>query len=163
VPTAVIFDLDDTLIDTSALRAARAARPPEWKAIIKRLDETRLFPGVRELLKGLQARRIPIAIVTTSVSYYADAALRHHGINYHARVAYHDATPKPAPDSILLALKKLNVSARETIGVGDAEKDRLAYQAAGVLAIGAAWSPIFQIGPWGGIAQAPAEVLSFLP
>ena len=43
--------------------------------------------------------------------------------------------PKPAPDMLLLACKKLGVSPAEAVMVGDSENDALAARAAGIRAM----------------------------
>ena len=82
------------------MRALRKAR--DFKGAVAKKHDTELFPGVRELLEGIATRGIAVAVVTTSVSYYASAILKHHAIDYDALIAYHDARPKPAPDGVLL-------------------------------------------------------------
>ncbi|QMU79927.1 HAD family hydrolase [Streptacidiphilus sp. PB12-B1b] len=70
-------------------------------------------------------------------------------------VCYEDATPKPAPDGLLLALDQLGVAPSEAVFVGDLETDVHAARAAGVIAVGAGWG---FAGPEA-LAQAGADVV----
>ena len=47
----VIFDLDMTLVDTSSLKQLRTKR--RWPQVYDRLDETKLFEGVSNLIDNL--------------------------------------------------------------------------------------------------------------
>lgn len=154
----VLFDLDDTLVDTSALRALRSAR--KWKDAVCRLGETAPFPGVPELLAELLARTIPCAVITTSVSYYASHVLKHHNLSPVTVIAWHDATPKPDPAGVRLALSRIGVQPGEAIGVGDADTDLLAYRRAGVVAIGAGWSPAITRCEWDELLRTPQDLLA---
>ncbi len=158
--SVVIWDLDDTLVDTSALRELRAKR--EWREAVRRRSETCLFDGVAALLRTLQKNEIRTAVVTTSVSYYAEAILEHHKITYDALVAYHDAPRKPSPEPVLLALKKLGAEPKHAAGIGESDSDRVAYRAAGTYSIGASWSPVFVVGAWDAEAVHPSVVIQLL-
>ena len=154
----VVFDLDDTLVDTSPLRWLRDSG--QWRPAVGRLNETRLFDGVDELIHKLRKRDILWAIVTTSVSYYADKLIDHFDLRGATLVAFHDATPKPSPEPIALALKRMSLKPDETIGIGDSENDLLAYRAAGLRAVGAGWSPVFYQGDWDDVVQAPQDIMT---
>ncbi|MBB4635623.1 HAD family hydrolase [Longimicrobium terrae] len=157
---AVIFDLDDTLVDTQELTGFRNRR--EWKAAVKALDRTELFPGIQELVGALATRGIPWAVVTTSVSFYAAAVLRHHGLGSPPLVAYHDSSPKPHPSCIIKATQHLKLDPAQIVGLGDHMNDHAAYSAAGVLSIGAGWSPVLQNAAWDSVISTPMELLEYL-
>jgi HAD superfamily hydrolase (TIGR01549 family) len=140
-----------------ALRQARS-----WKAAIRAVGQTRVFDGIPQLLSSLTKRGIRVAVVTTSVSAYADAVLRHHHIHKDVLVAYHDGPRKPLPDGVLSALTQLQVAVTDAIGIGDHENDCTAYRAAGIQAVGAGWSPAFQTSQWTIIAKAPDEIEGLL-
>ena len=156
---AYLFDLDGTLIDTSALAAARQAR--RWKECVSRLGETTLYPGMMAMLTTIRERGAKIGIVTTSVSYYAESALRHHRIIYDTLVAYHDVRrPKPAPDGYLRALHSLGASAADAIGIGDDAVDALALEAASIRSVRAGWNQAFHAGAvWSVVARTPDEIV----
>ena len=157
---AFLFDLDGTLVNTEALAVARQNR--DFKGAVRRVKETNLYPGIMETLTAIRKQGAKIAVVTTSVSFYAEAVLKHHRLPYDTLVAYHDARPtKPAPGCYLLAMNRLGVSPAESIGIGDDEKDAIALRAAGVESIGAAWNPLYHAyATWDALAQQPGDVLA---
>lgn len=157
----IIFDLDDTLVDSALLRHLREARL--WKEAVARVGETRLFDGVQETLQQLSDTGLPWVIVTTSVSFYANTLLDCHGIAGLTCIAFHDAKPKPSPEPVELALERMKLTAADVIGVGDAETDLRAYHGAGITAVGAGWSPVMQDGHWDAIANSPTDLLLFFP
>lgn len=158
--SGVILDLDDTLVDTSALAAFRQSR--RWKDAVGAVHLTRKFQGVDAFVGRLAAQCVPWAVVTTSVSFYADRVLGHHGLTPHTRIAYHDARPKPSPDGVVLALRRLGCEAGAAVGVGDSALDLAAYRAAGIKAIGAGWSAALADGNWDAVAASPEEVLALM-
>ena len=158
---ALILDLDDTLVDTGCLAVLRNERA--WKECVRRIGETSVFPGLREVLDELRARRVSVGIVTASVSYYARAVLKHHGIASDALVAFHDCSPrKPHPAPIQLCLKLISASPDEAAGLGDADIDATAYRAAGVISLGAGWSPsVNHAQGWDAVLGEPHELLNY--
>ena len=160
--SAVLFDLDGTLIDTSPIQALREAR--RWRDCVRSAGRTVLFSGISDLLARLQERETRVAIVTSSVSYYAENLMSHHGIRYDALIAFHDVAPrKPAPQPILEALTRLGVNASLAIGVGDGPEDAMALNAAGVRSYAAAWSPTASLeAPWSGHLIKPLDVIGIL-
>jgi HAD superfamily hydrolase (TIGR01549 family) len=159
---AVLFDLDDTLIDTGPIRALRDIR--DWRGCVASAGQTVVYAGIPELLAELQARGVRIGIVTTSISFYAERMLRHHGLPYDTLVAYHDAPPKPSPVCMRVAMQRLGVDAGACIGVGDSAKDAAALRGAGVVAYGAGWSLLtLRTAPWQEILEQPSELLARLP
>jgi len=156
-----LIDLDGTLVDTRAIDALRAAR--NWKGCVASLSKTAVFDGIEKLLADLVSNKIKIAVVTTSVSFYASAVLKHHKLPCDCLVAYHDARPKPAPDPFLKALSHFNFHASEAVGLGDGSPDLYGLQAARIRAIGAGWSPtIFEPEKWDVVAAAPDQILTLI-
>lgn len=121
-----------------------------------------MFDGIPKLLSALADRGIQVAIVTTSVSFYAEAVIGHHGIRSDVLVAFHDGPRKPRPDGVLSALAKLKIPVSEAIGVGDHVNDCTAYRAAQIHAVGAGWSPVFQPSEWHTIADTPIAIQRLL-
>ncbi len=134
----------------------------EWKKAVGALGQTVVLPGVHDLLAALSARAIPWVVVTTSVSYYATNVLRHHGLGSPPLVAYHDAPPKPSPRCIEAALTRMGVQPAQAVGVGDHMNDHAAYSAAGVLSLGAGWSPVLQEAAWDAVIITPLGLLEYL-
>lgn len=133
------------------------------------LRRVRLFPGVRETLEDLAARRCRMAIVTskgrgrTQQTLQALDLVRFFG----AVVDVQDIQfPKPSPDAILIALRRLGSRREEALMVGDSPLDIEAARAAGVQSAAAMW------GTWEADAlraarpdhklQSPAEVAALV-
>ena len=157
--STIILDLDDTLIDTRPIRELRNRR--RWKECVSRASQCPVFDGVHEMIKELRIRLIGIAVVTSSVSFYAENMLAVHSIEYDALVAYHDAgRRKPHPDPVVRALRFLGTCSGDIYGIGDQTEDAEAYAAAGVFSIGAGWSPsLVHDATWDRILSNPREVL----
>jgi len=160
---ALIFDLDDTLADTAELLALRKAR--KWPQCVGQLSKTRIYPGLIEVINTIRDSGIRVGIVTTSVSYYAESVLRHHGIPYDALVAYHDCPwnkQKPDPAPVNLCIAKLKCESEGSLGIGDSVIDAEAYVGAGIVAWGAGWSSRLQREAlWAEIIGSPDPIISF--
>lgn len=102
---------------------------------------TRPYPGIVPLLEELGRRRIAVAV--NSNKY--DAALQRLCVRFlapHYAVAVGERPPlpkKPAPDSVLLALRHLGVPAEAAAYVGDSEVDVETAKNAHMPFIGCAW------------------------
>jgi phosphoglycolate phosphatase-like HAD superfamily hydrolase len=154
-----LFDLDGTLVDTGGIENLRKSR--NWKDCVKRFGKTACYDGVLPMLKALRSSDIKIGVVTTSVSYYAENLCKHHGITYDTLVAYHDATPKPAPDPFLLALRRLKAEPIGAVGIGDDLPDLYSLRAGGIRAIGAGWNPLLAKAEWDVVVESPATLLKW--
>lgn len=98
---------------------------------------TRLMPAVKETLAALAARGIPLALVTNKAGALLDAVLVQTGIAEYfpknLRLSPEDvASPKPAPDMLLLAATRMGVKPSECVMFGDSRNDALAARAAGM-------------------------------
>jgi phosphoglycolate phosphatase-like HAD superfamily hydrolase len=157
---ALIIDLDDTAVDTSAVRSYRDRR--DWKGCVQNLHRTIIFPDMKDTLARLRSEGIVIGFVTTSVSFYAERVLSGHGLAYDRLIAWHDCRPhKPDPAPIEMCLSRLGCAAGDAIGVGDSAIDAEAYRRANVLSVGAGWSQALVRGAgWDIIADAPSELWS---
>jgi HAD superfamily hydrolase (TIGR01549 family) len=134
----VIFDLDQTLANTSVVSELR--RAGRWSDVMKRVSSIEIYPGIHQLIEGLSIRKVPLAIVTKSPDMIPKAFVRHHGWPITIIVGYHQVKKrKPDPEGLLLAIKKAGIPAERVSHVGDHAEDTAAARAAGVLAIGAAW------------------------
>jgi HAD superfamily hydrolase (TIGR01549 family) len=120
----VLFDLDETLVLTSALEGLRRAR--NWPAVYGRFAETLLPNGTREFLEEL-AESALLGVVTKSQRTYAQKLLSHHQIDIPVLVAYHDVRKqKPDPEGLLKAAAKLGLPPERCIYVGDHPDDLVA-------------------------------------
>jgi len=135
---AIIFDLDQTLIDSSAAEHLRSNR--QWGTVYGMIPTLTPYEGIPELLRELEKRSIPYGIVTSSPSSYCNRVLQHWGWNTSFMVCYHDTQRrKPYPDPINLAIQKSGASSNTIISVGDDARDIEASKQAGVASVGVLW------------------------
>ncbi|MFI5759704.1 HAD family hydrolase [Streptomyces sp. NPDC051563] len=101
---------------------------------------TETFPFVGETLTALRAAGVATAIVTLRSRRRVDWLLPPDILDLiDTIVCFEDATPKPAPDGLLLALRQLDVAPKDAVFVGDTDIDIHAARAAGIRAVGAGW------------------------
>ena len=130
---AIIFDLDQTLIDTSALKYWRDEFA--WEECYNHLHLTRTYPYVHSFLDSLTAEKV--AVVTNSPNSYAKRLLEYHGIYYDYLVAYQKhGRNKPYPDQLLKCAKELGIEPECCMYIGDDPNDIAAAKVAGFHAIG---------------------------
>ena len=118
--------------------------------------ETRLFPGMDEVLDALATLRIKTGIVTNKPAWLTEPLLEE--LNLRARfecVVSGDtvAERKPHPLPLLHAAELAGVAAGECVYVGDAERDVQAARAAGMAAVVANYGYMFadeNSAAWGG-------------
>ena len=97
--------------------------------------DTRLFPGMGELLDTLEARDIAWGVVTNKFERFARPIMEELGLGARAGVVVGgDTCPraKPYPDPLLFAATTLGVTPARTMYVGDDERDVQAARAAGM-------------------------------
>jgi HAD superfamily hydrolase (TIGR01509 family) len=134
----IIFDFDLTLVDTQPVEALRAER--NWRAVMARAGDLKVYDGISELLSELRARDQTLAIVTKSPDMVPRAFIKQHRWPVDIVVGYHQVKRrKPDPESLLLAMRKAGATAESTFHVGDQPEDTEASRAANVIAIGAGW------------------------
>jgi phosphoglycolate phosphatase-like HAD superfamily hydrolase len=152
-PDAFVFDLDQTLVDSTSAAALRKAR--NWSSVYQAIPSFRLYSGVSQLLRLIGS--CPIAVVTSSPRTYAERVLDHFQIEADVLVCYHDTKlHKPDPAPIQLAIERLGMSDKwrsmadhiaskgsgrrpRIWGVGDHPHDIRAAKAANIVSVGAAW------------------------
>lgn len=88
-------------------------------------DKTDLYPGIPELLTELKKQAFSMAIVSNKLQEGVDALSRQYFKSYlnTAIGAKEGIRKKPAPDSVLEALRILNVPKERAVYVGDSEVD----------------------------------------
>lgn len=134
----IIFDFDQTLVDTSPVEALRAAR--RWRDVMAKASRLRVYDGIGELLEALLANGQKIAIVTKSPDMVPKAFIKQYKWPIDIVVGYHQVkNRKPDPEGLLLAMRQAGASPKETFHIGDQPEDTEASRAAGVTAIGSAW------------------------
>ena len=134
----VIFDFDQTLVDTSPVEALRAAR--RWREVMAQAPKLVVYDGIGELLATLHEKRQPLAIVTKSPDMVPKAFIKQHRWPIDIVIGYHQVRKrKPDPEGLLLAMSQAGAAPAETFHVGDQPEDTEASRAAKVAAIGSAW------------------------
>ena len=106
------------------------------------LDRTRAYPGVSELLDGLVARGLPIAVLSNKPQAATRWMVeRMFGENRFAAVrgGRDDVPLKPDPTALLAIIRDLDAVPGRSAYVGDTRTDMETAVAAGVLPVGAAW------------------------
>jgi HAD superfamily hydrolase (TIGR01509 family) len=129
-------------------------------------DKVHAFAGVPDLLAGLRAAGLRIAVVTSKSRrrFVPDAVAAgiHDAID--VAVCNEDVrASKPDPAPVLCALERLELAAERAVMVGDTEVDVAAGIAAGTAVIGVTWghhgeAELRQAGA-AAIAASPAELL----
>ena len=134
----VIFDFDQTLVDTSSLAHLRTAR--RWSEVNRRARNLSPYPGVTEMLDDLRIWNQELAIVTSSPSMVADGFVARYNWPIDTVLGYHQVSRrKPDPEGLLIALDRCDAEASDSFHVGDRAEDTYASRGAGVVAIGVAW------------------------
>ena len=167
---AILFDLDGTVWDSwqwyAKLLCDRGAGPvDEQLALIKggqpaailfrkaglstaqfngacTLDAPPLYEGVAATLRDLADRGIRLGIVTNLPKWLYAPMLTSHGdaLPFETAVGWSDSRRKPNPDSLELAMKRLEIDPTpQDWYVGDTDSDAQAALAAGMSFAWAAW------------------------
>jgi phosphoglycolate phosphatase len=132
VGRALPYLLQHTVPDTN-LEADTALYRAHHPSVL--VQGTRLLPEVAETLAALHARKIPLAVCSNKPVQYTRILVAQLGIApYFAEVLGPEdaARPKPAPDMLLVGLKRLNVEPQGALYVGDMTVDIQTARAAGV-------------------------------
>ena len=105
------------------------------------LDLTAPYPGICETLAELKKAGVKTAVVTNKTEDAAVKIVNHFfGGSIDVTVGQSDAlAPKPAPDGVFAAMKKLGSAPEECVYAGDSEVDCATARNAGLPVIGCAW------------------------
>ncbi len=129
--------------------------------------DTRLFPGMPELLAELESRRMRWGIVTNKSTNLTRLLVRALGLE--ARVACvvcGDTTPhlKPNPASLLHAAGELALAPQECVYLGDDLRDIQAARAAGMRCVAVRWGYGADLSAWNAdtIIARPEDLLDCL-
>ena len=103
-------------------------------------EETRLFPGIPELLKELSGRNIRWGIVTNKATRFTERIVLQLKLTPDC-VSCGDSTPhlKPHPASLLHAAEQLKLAPETCLYLGDDLRDMKAARAAGMRPIAVEW------------------------
>lgn len=132
--------------------------------------ETRLFPGIPELLGALESRGLPWGIVTNKPHRFTQPLLEKLNVGQRAAcIVSGDTTPhpKPHPEPLLAAARALSAPPGECVYVGDDKRDVEACLAAGMRSVVALYGYLgngTDPATWGadGLIERPENLLSHL-
>jgi phosphoglycolate phosphatase len=103
------------------------------------LDNTTVYPGVREALDRLRAAGVKLAVLTNKPVRFSRDMIRGLGLAEHFQLVYGGNsfdTKKPHPEGLLKLIEELGVSPGETLVVGDSAVDVRTARNAGVRSCG---------------------------
>lgn len=129
-----------------------------------------LFPGMSDVLDGLDERAIKWGIVTNKPARYTQPLLSYLGLSERAAFIVSGDTcaqPKPHPAPLLYACQIAQVSVQDCLYVGDAERDVAAANAAGMPALVALYGYLGKEDhphEWGarGFLDSPVDLLDWI-
>lgn len=131
---------------------------------------SRLFEGVVEMLAALDDAGLPWGIVTNKAGWLAQPVVEQLGFAANCRtLVAGDSTPhpKPAPDGLLLAARRIGVDPGACVYVGDDIRDVVAGRAAGMRTVAAGWGYLGtepDVEKWKAdhVAATPSDLVSLL-
>ncbi len=109
--------------------------------MIHNLDTTRPYPGITETLAALKGRGKKLAVVSNKF-YAATQELVAHFFGDLIHVAIgerEDIRKKPAPDTVMEAMRQLGVGADECVYIGDSDVDIDTARNSGMPCISVLW------------------------
>lgn len=134
----VIFDLDQTLINTDIAFPARRQR--RWSEVYQLIPQMTKYPYIDDILQLLKTKGIKVALVSSSPKEYCKRVLNHFNLNIEIIVGYHDtANHKPHPDPYLKAIELLKKENEDVYAIGDDVNDVLAAKNAEIKSFGCTW------------------------
>ena len=137
---AVIFDFDLTLVDATCYREYRgyARANKDWSIYDEHVGETKVYPGIKELISYLRSNDIKVIVVSDNKQSVIEKTLSYHGIEYDAvRGAQGWMNPKWKRMTTLLA--KFGINPNNAISVGDMPSDAVQSEKAHIKFVGCSW------------------------
>lgn len=159
----IIFDLDQTLVDSSVAQTYRDRR--DWKTAVSLIPQFTLYAGMNDVFNFIRQNGIKVAVVSTSVSYYVDKVISYFNIPCDYRIAYHDVTRhKPDSECMNKVLEFLNLSSQDVISIGDRDIDIIASQNIGIFSVGCTWGNTSGLGSSTPdvVINSPLEIINYL-
>lgn len=140
-PVALLFDLDNTLINSDAKRPFLKQRPLDWKAIDGCIPKYRLYDGILEVLQWAKDKQIKIGIVSSTKKDHIVKVLKHFGLTDYIDIIIGNqrAYKKPHPKLIEMACEALGVKKENTLYIGDHEEDAEMCARASIRFAGCIW------------------------
>lgn len=103
-------------------------------------DKTKPYDGVLELIDALRENDIQTAIVSNKVDSAVQTLNRRYFPQVEVAVGDREGLQrKPAPDSVLMAMKAFHAKQAETVYVGDSEVDIETAKNAGIKCVSVLW------------------------
>ncbi|MEV1147184.1 HAD-IA family hydrolase [Micromonospora sp. NPDC049799] len=128
-------------------------------------DRVTVYPGVADLLAEA-ARRVPVGLFTGASAEAARILLGRTGLAEHVAVIVGGDEvdrPKPDPEGVLLACRRLDVAPGQIAYVGDSPLDLGAARGAGALSVAAGWGHMYDPAAPADLTVAePGDLLSLL-
>ncbi|HVS26346.1 MAG TPA: HAD-IA family hydrolase [Burkholderiales bacterium] len=132
--------------------------------------DTRLFPGISELLATLQKRSLPWGVVTNKIERFTLPLMQKLKLDRRAACIISGDTCanfKPHPEPLLQASREIGVPAANCVYIGDDERDVAAAHAAGMRAMVAQYGYLGNGAhpeTWGAdtLINHPQDVLHYL-
>lgn len=109
--------------------------------LVHNLDNTKPYPGIVSLLQRLHSEGKNIAVVSNKF-YAATQNLVKHFFGEYVTVAIgerENIRKKPAPDTVIEALRQLNASASGAVYIGDSDVDVMTARNSGMPCISVLW------------------------
>ena len=138
---ALIFDLDNTLINSDAKRPLLKQRPLDWKAIDGCISKYRLYDGIVDVLQWAKDNGIKVGIVSSTKKDHIVKVLKYFGLTGYIDIIIgnHRSYKKPHPKLIEMALEGLGAKAENAIFIGDHEEDAEMCARANIRFAGCIW------------------------
>jgi len=134
----LIFDLDQTLIDSSISECFRKTR--DWAKVYTLIPSFKIYPGIIEAIHEFKNIGFEICVVTSSPRPYCLKVLNYWDIPVSFSVCYHDtALKKPHPAPIQKALDLFRFKHKRVLSFGDKDIDVIASKKALVTSVACTW------------------------
>ncbi|TCI99359.1 HAD-IA family hydrolase [Aeromicrobium sp. IC_218] len=138
----------------------------EAEAYYGRLRDAQVapYPGIAETLESLRSQGRQVAVFTGASTRAARTLLDAAGLTVDVLVGGDDVgRPKPAPDGVVEAARRLGAGPGHVVYVGDAPTDMQAARAAGAVAAAASWGHLYDPDePFDHALTEPRDVLRLL-
>lgn len=161
----IIFDLDQTLVNSSIAESYRKNR--DWQKVYSSIPLFKLYDGFHDAFSFIKDRKIKVCIVSNSPRPYIQKVINHFSIPCDDIVGYHDVKKrKPDPEAMNKALANLNLDKKDVISFGDQVNDIIASNLAGIESVACLWGvtePIsFSNNKPTYVLKSPREIVQLL-